>query len=473
MSDPLTLAQTLNRMGNWYANMEKPQEGLLYHQEALDIFQGLANQRGLAETYDLLAIASYNIGGPATAITYYEQAIALWRALDERQGLVSSLTMMAVRSTNYLNIAGVWVRASRAECLRDGEEALAIARQLGWRSAEALALIFSGIGLGPRGEYAHALTYAQAGLDMAREIEHDPWIGFAHLLQGILALDLLDLPIARQHLEEALSLAKKMSYLFLLRVASAFLALACVAQQDSAHAEAILEPEFNFHTPPQTAIQRLIWYAMAELELARSRPDVALETIDQVIVSATSGEQNGVIPYVWHMRARALITLNRVTEAETVLLEAQTTARIYEARPILWRLCVTLGKLYQTQGRSTEAEEMFSAARKTIEEMAATVPDELLRDHFLRGTATEMPPRAILSPRRAAMRSFGGLTEREREVAALVAQGKSNRAAADELVVSERTIAKHVENILSKLGFRSRAQIAAWAVEKGLTHPVV
>jgi DNA-binding NarL/FixJ family response regulator len=75
----------------------------------------------------------------------------------------------------------------------------------------------------------------------------------------------------------------------------------------------------------------------------------------------------------------------------------------------------------------------------------------------------------VLSPRRVARQSFGGLTEREREVAALVAQGKSNRVLAEELVVSERTIAKHVENILSKLGFSSRAQIAAWAVEKGLT----
>ena len=55
------------------------------------------------------------------------------------------------------------------------------------------------------------------------------------------------------------------------------------------------------------------------------------------------------------------------------------------------------------------------------------------------------------------------------ENAALIAQGLSNRALADTLVLSERTIAKHVENILSKLHFTSRAQIAAWAVEKGLT----
>ena len=61
-----------------------------------------------------------------------------------------------------------------------------------------------------------------------------------------------------------------------------------------------------------------------------------------------------------------------------------------------------------------------------------------------------------------------GLTTREREVAALVAQGRSNREIGDQLVVSERTVEKHVENILAKLAFTSRAQIAAWAVEKAL-----
>jgi DNA-binding NarL/FixJ family response regulator len=73
-----------------------------------------------------------------------------------------------------------------------------------------------------------------------------------------------------------------------------------------------------------------------------------------------------------------------------------------------------------------------------------------------------------LSPRQATKQEFGGLTPRERQVAALVAQGKSNREIADELVLSERTVENHVGNILSKLDFGSRAQIAAWAVEKGL-----
>src|SRR5262252_2768998 len=60
----------------------------------------------------------------------------------------------------------------------------------------------------------------------------------------------------------------------------------------------------------------------------------------------------------------------------------------------------------------------------------------------------------------------GPLTPREREVAALVASGRSNRAIAEELVISPATAARHVANILAKLGFNSRGQIAAWAADR-------
>ncbi|MFI6919719.1 ATP-binding protein [Nonomuraea spiralis] len=56
------------------------------------------------------------------------------------------------------------------------------------------------------------------------------------------------------------------------------------------------------------------------------------------------------------------------------------------------------------------------------------------------------------------------LTAREREIAALVARGLSNRAIADELVISPATAARHVANILGKLGFSTRTQIAAWVI---------
>lgn len=58
------------------------------------------------------------------------------------------------------------------------------------------------------------------------------------------------------------------------------------------------------------------------------------------------------------------------------------------------------------------------------------------------------------------------LTPREREVAILLAHGLSDRAVAEELSISERTVTTHVGKILKKLGFQSRAQVAALAVQQ-------
>ena len=60
------------------------------------------------------------------------------------------------------------------------------------------------------------------------------------------------------------------------------------------------------------------------------------------------------------------------------------------------------------------------------------------------------------------------LAPREREVATLVARGLTNQEIASLLVITERTAETHVQHILNKLGFNSRAQIAVWAVENGL-----
>jgi len=65
----------------------------------------------------------------------------------------------------------------------------------------------------------------------------------------------------------------------------------------------------------------------------------------------------------------------------------------------------------------------------------------------------------------------GGLTSRQREVAALVAQGLTNRQIAAELSISEHTVATHVGKIMRKLGLSSRSQLAAWITEQGRPSP--
>ncbi len=116
--------------------------------------------------------------------------------------------------------------------------------------------------------------------------------------------------------------------------------------------------------------------------------------------------------------------------------------------------------LEQAIAQAVEMKETLLAAtvQQASEEASSELPPSVLSS----------PPFPPLSSRRALKQHFGGLTSREREVACLVAQGKSNRAIADELVVGVSTVEAHITHIFTKLAFSSRAQIAAWAVDKGL-----
>ena len=65
-------------------------------------------------------------------------------------------------------------------------------------------------------------------------------------------------------------------------------------------------------------------------------------------------------------------------------------------------------------------------------------------------------------------RDAHGLTPREREVLALIATGRTNRAIATQLFISEKTVARHVANIFTKLGLTSRAAATAYAYKHDL-----
>lgn len=97
------------------------------------------------------------------------------------------------------------------------------------------------------------------------------------------------------------------------------------------------------------------------------------------------------------------------------------------------------------------------AYRAAVEEGAA-----LTHAEGLAYALGEQPPVAASS-------GTSPLTPREREIARLVARGMSNKEIAGDLVISQRTAEGHVEHILNKLGFNSRAQIAAWVGEQGGT----
>jgi DNA-binding NarL/FixJ family response regulator len=112
---------------------------------------------------------------------------------------------------------------------------------------------------------------------------------------------------------------------------------------------------------------------------------------------------------------------------------------------------ILIGLACRALGDEDAAEMEFDAARWVFEQLSA-MPD--------------VTHARSLSRRH--VRSAGRLTEREIEVLRLIAAGGTNRAIAGALHISEKTVARHVSNIFTKLGLSSRSAATAYAYEHGL-----
>jgi DNA-binding NarL/FixJ family response regulator len=107
-----------------------------------------------------------------------------------------------------------------------------------------------------------------------------------------------------------------------------------------------------------------------------------------------------------------------------------------------------------------------------IANLAASLAEAEQRERFVCAALASLPKEPRLTPQQATKAAFAGLSEREREVAWLVAQGHSNRQIAAALVISQRTVGTHLRHLYAKLGVSTRMQLATWAREKGEAHPI-
>lgn len=130
LNDPAVLAESLNRVGNWYANREQPFEGLHCHHEALTLFETLDDARGIAVTLDLLAVTSLMAGDMLACRDYYHQASACLRQLQDHQMLSSCLATMSLVGVSYMADTSLCPQVDLDESVQQYEEALHIARKL-------------------------------------------------------------------------------------------------------------------------------------------------------------------------------------------------------------------------------------------------------------------------------------------------------------------------------------------------------
>jgi len=118
---------------------------------------------------------------------------------------------------------------------------------------------------------------------------------------------------------------------------------------------------------------------------------------------------------------------------------------------------------------SARARVLVSVACEALDDLDATALElDAARAVFTELGATPDLERVEAEAAAATSADAHGLTGRELEVLRLVAAGRSNRAIAEELVISEHTVARHLQNIFAKLGVSSRTAASAFAFEHDL-----
>jgi DNA-binding CsgD family transcriptional regulator len=224
---------------------------------------------------------------------------------------------------------------------------------------------------------------------------------------------------------------------------------------------------------PRDLGERSLRLAWGELSDVQGQPDRALhigQELWQTVPGAANVPGGQPIPQVLKLQGEALIALGRVEEAIQVLEEAKRgTVERYE-RARLWYIHGLLGRTHRLGGQEKLARQKSLAARDVIASLATTIHEPVLRLQFIQAAlATFWPGERPHADRLLEAAQFNGLTVREREVAALVAEGNTNGEIAQALVITKRTVETHIRNILDKLDFSSRAQVIVWTIERGLS----
>ena len=225
---------------------------------------------------------------------------------------------------------------------------------------------------------------------------------------------------------------------------------------------------------------------LAYLALLRGRPAEARSFIDEALGLVGADDQS--LPYYLDTLAGVRAALGDAEGARTAFadvvvhavergdslqvahgLEGLARSALNDGRPAraLSLLAAAAGLRREAGVRTfdyseSETDRSEQAARLALDPAASA-------EAWERGLSTQFEDLPALAAEPAVpVRNPGGISERERECAALVAAGLSNKQIATRLGIGTRTVETHLENLRVKLGFRGRAQIAAWATDSGL-----
>ncbi len=391
-----------------------------------------------------------------------EEALALFRAVGDLYGEVDSLVSLGRIVGDLADVA------KRAEFL---EQALRLAETLGDIRRQAYALYVLGW---DHRDYTRAFACWEQSIKLYRQIGH--WAGLANALSDMGYFLLVDNQIdrAEEYLDEANVLFQQLNIHGRSQLLMAYGEIALRRGDFERGRDYFQESARISHEIG--SLMNYLW-ARGHCGFAELGAGAIIEAYKIFAETAQEFQKDGNrigVVYMMEGMSRFYITIGKAEVAARLIGWADRTRQeISDPRPKVEQADIDkvsaacIAKTGETafsdayeEGTKLSLDEAVELALKTVEKIdEITLPS---------GAEPEILVDRLPSQREAEKQKYGGLTAREREVAVQIAQGKSNQAIAAALFVGLKTVEAHVTRILSKLGFNSRAQIAGWAVAKGL-----
>jgi predicted ATPase/DNA-binding CsgD family transcriptional regulator len=362
-----------------------------------------------AKALNAAAILAWGDGDTATARVLAEQAVALCRELGRGRELAHALqTLGASTDGDQASMEGLYAEATELVD-RDGDP---------WWMA--LTRLRHGVASAQLGETLSARAHAAEAAQRFERLADDFFLGRSQLQLGLAQLQLGEVTEARVHLAASLPAIReahdwKYTGVALIGLGSAARAVGDAAAGALAYTEALTvcrEAGVAGDVP-------LCLEGLAATALALDQPAMAA----RLLGAAETAQAAGFTPTFPGFEQAYRATARKVGD---VLPQATFAAELAVGRSLT---------LAQTLSLAQSLSTLRGAGERT-------------------GSPQRIP--------------LGGLSERETQVLRLVARGQSNAEIATELVLSVRTVEKHVANIYAKIGARGRADAATYALRHGV-----
>ena len=408
------------------------------------------SDRGLeALATALLCFAEYNLGNAEASAAARDRAAALIDALPDDQ------LMLRLDAPYYFGFAAYFCERYEL-AIRHLRRGINLSRAIGQGQFVIPMMVGLAHALEMRGRLGEAAETADAAVEAARLSGNRQVLGFALVADAWTAAALGDGERARAAGDEAVALLDGLDDSVLTRGTHAHLGVmwADLGEIDRCLTafRAVGMPDFPTIEPGRRA---WMYAALARVELVRGDRAAAAAWADRSEQTVQGLELPLAEAWLLHARAAIALDAGDAEAAAEVALEAAAHGEAVEA-PLTAARCRTLaGIALAAAGRRDDGVRELTRAEAELSQIgAARHRDEAARE------LRRLGERVSARQRRGGGEGLDALSGREREIAELVAEGRTNREIGEQVFLSEKTIEGHLTRIFAKLGVTSRVEVA-------------